>query len=141
MVALLAGLAAWLYYLNEGLVLAHYDAKAHLVVARRVIDSLTPGWRQIGAVWLPLPHLLQIVPTQIDLFCRWLKQRGLKVAQCRDPGSTPLGERIRSLLLAHDPTTSIHRRSEMLLYMAARGSGRWSVDGMRRGTTAAPARR
>jgi hypothetical protein len=69
-VALLAGIAAWLYYLNEGLVLAHYDAKAHLVVARRVIDSLTPGWRQIGAVWLPLPHLIQILPTQIDLFYR-----------------------------------------------------------------------
>jgi dTMP kinase len=58
--------------------------------------------------------------TQIDLFCRWLEQRGMTVTQCRDPGSTPLGERIRSLLLAHDPTTSIHRRSEMLLYMAAR---------------------
>lgn len=69
-VALLAGLAAWIYYLNEGLVLAHYDAKAHLVVARRVIDSLTPGWRQIGAVWLPLPHLIQILPTQIDFFYR-----------------------------------------------------------------------
>jgi hypothetical protein len=69
-VALLAGLAAWLLYLNEGLVLAHYDAKAHLVVARRVIDSLTPGWRQIGAVWLPLPHLIQILPTQIDVFYR-----------------------------------------------------------------------
>jgi hypothetical protein len=69
-VALLVGLAAWLVYLNEGLVLAHYDAKAHLVVARRVIDSLTPGWRQIGAVWLPLPPLIQIVPTQIDLFYR-----------------------------------------------------------------------
>jgi hypothetical protein len=69
-VALLAGLAAWLFYLNEGLVLAHYDAKAHLVVARRVIDSLTPGWRQIGAVWLPLPHLIQILPTQIDLVYR-----------------------------------------------------------------------
>ena len=69
-VALLAGLAAWIVYLNEGLVLAHYDAKAHLVVARRVIDSLTPGWRQIGAVWLPLPHLIQIVPTQIDVFYR-----------------------------------------------------------------------
>ena len=69
-VALLAGLAAWIIYLNEGLVLAHYDAKAHLVVARRVIDSLTPGWRQIGAVWLPLPHLIQILPTQIDVFYR-----------------------------------------------------------------------
>ena len=69
-VALLAGLAAWIVYLNDGLVLAHYDAKAHLVVARRVIDSLTPGWRQIGAVWLPLPHLIQIVPTQIDVLYR-----------------------------------------------------------------------
>jgi hypothetical protein len=68
--ALLVGLAAWVYYLNEGLVLAHYDAKAHLVVARRVIDSLTPGWRQIGAVWLPLPHLIQILPTQIDVLYR-----------------------------------------------------------------------
>ena len=69
-VALLAGLAAWIVYLNDGLVLAHYDAKAHLVVARRVIDSLTPGWRQIGAVWLPLPHLIQILPTQFDLLYR-----------------------------------------------------------------------
>jgi hypothetical protein len=69
-VALLAGLAAWVVYLNDGLVLAHYDAKAHLVVARRVIDSLTPGWRQIGAVWLPLPHLLQILPTQFDVLYR-----------------------------------------------------------------------
>lgn len=38
---------------------------------------------------------------------------------CRDPGSTPLGEAIRGLLLdRHD--LHIHRRSEMLLYMAAR---------------------
>ena len=69
-VALLAGLAAWVAYLDEDLVLAHYDAKAHLVVARRVIDSLTPGWRQIGAVWLPLPHLIQILPSQIDVLYR-----------------------------------------------------------------------
>src|SRR6185503_5970214 len=69
-VALLVGLLAWAFYVREGLVLAHYDAKAHLVVARRVIDSLTPGWRQIGAVWLPLPHLIQILPTQIDVLYR-----------------------------------------------------------------------
>ena len=69
-IAALVGLAAWVFYLDEGLVLAHYDAKAHLIVARRVIDSLTPGWRQIGAVWLPLPHLIQILPTQLDVFYR-----------------------------------------------------------------------
>jgi hypothetical protein len=68
--ACLCGVAAWIHFLDEGLVLSHYDAKAHLVVARRVIDSITPGWQQIGAVWLPLPHLIQILPTQVDLFYR-----------------------------------------------------------------------
>jgi len=58
--------------------------------------------------------------TQIDLFCQWLADGGYAVTACRDPGSTPLGERIRSLLLAHDPHTPIDRRAEMLLYMAAR---------------------
>ena len=57
-------------WLRQDLVLSHYDAKAHLVVARRVIDSLTPGWQQLGAVWLPLPHLIQLLPAQIDLFYR-----------------------------------------------------------------------
>ena len=69
-VAFLCGLAAWLRFFNDGLVLSHYDAKAHLVVARRVIDNITPGWQQIGAIWLPLPHLIQILPTQVDLFYR-----------------------------------------------------------------------
>ena len=68
--ACVCGVAAWIRFLDAGLVLSHYDAKAHLVVARRVIDSITPGWQQIGAVWLPLPHLIQILPTQIDLFYR-----------------------------------------------------------------------
>ena len=49
-----------------GLTLAHYDARAHLVVARRILDSLMPGWQQVGAVWLPLPHLLNMLPVQID---------------------------------------------------------------------------
>ena len=69
-VAVIVALGAWVVYFRDGLVLSHYDAKAHLVVARRVIDSLTPGWRQLGAVWLPLPHLLQMFPTQIDVLYR-----------------------------------------------------------------------
>jgi hypothetical protein len=66
----LLGLAVAWHYWTLGLTLSHYDAKAHLVVARRVIDSLTPGWQQIGAVWLPLPHLLNLLPVQIDAFYR-----------------------------------------------------------------------
>jgi hypothetical protein len=61
-----AGAAAALYYASRDLTLSHYDARAHLVVARRIADSLTPGWRQIGAVWLPLPHLLNALPVSID---------------------------------------------------------------------------
>jgi hypothetical protein len=63
------GLAAAHYY-RLALTLSHYDARGHLVVARRIFDSLTPGWQQIGAVWLPLPHLLNAVPVQIDVFYR-----------------------------------------------------------------------
>lgn len=69
-VALGIGLAAAIYYARLGLTLAHFDAKGHLVVARRIIDSITPGWLQIGALWLPLPHLINLVPVQFDFFYR-----------------------------------------------------------------------
>ncbi|HSK44091.1 MAG TPA: glycosyltransferase family 39 protein, partial [Candidatus Binatia bacterium] len=36
------------------------DAVAHINIARRVFDSRTPGLFQLGTVWLPLPHLLDI---------------------------------------------------------------------------------
>ncbi len=57
--------------------------------------------------------------TQVELFCDWLRELGQDVVSCRDPGSTQLGETIRKMLL-DDFATPIHRRSEMLLYMAAR---------------------
>ena len=66
----MAGSLAALHYFRLGLTLAHYDARAHLVVARRILDSLTPGWQQIGAVWLPLPHVLNMVPVQVDAWYR-----------------------------------------------------------------------
>ena len=67
--AILGTLAAWHYH-SLGLTLSHYDARGHLVVARRIFDSITPGWQQVGAVWLPLPHLLNAVPVQSDLLYR-----------------------------------------------------------------------
>jgi hypothetical protein len=67
---MIAGTAAALFYARSGLTLSHYDARAHLVVARRIMDSLTPGWQQVGAVWLPLPHLLNMLPVQVDLLYR-----------------------------------------------------------------------
>ncbi len=57
--------------------------------------------------------------TQVGLLCEWLGQQGRETLACRDPGSTPLGEAVRGIVLhAHD--LRIGRRSEMLLYMAAR---------------------
>src|SRR5262245_46176980 len=64
------GVIAALRYHSLGLTLSHYDARGHLIVARRIFDSITPGWQQIGAVWLPLPHLLNALPVQIDFFYR-----------------------------------------------------------------------
>jgi hypothetical protein len=66
----LTGTAAAVHYANAGLSVSHYDARAHLVVARRVFDSLFPGWQQIGGVWLPLPHLLNMIPVQVDAWYR-----------------------------------------------------------------------
>lgn len=49
-----------LYYFHLHLTLAYGDAESHLNIAKRVIDSLTPGLAQLGGVWLPLPHLMMI---------------------------------------------------------------------------------
>jgi dTMP kinase len=58
--------------------------------------------------------------TQVRLLCDALRGAGRDVVQCRDPGSTALGERIREVLLDVDSGIAFSRRSEMLLYMAAR---------------------
>jgi hypothetical protein len=48
------------YFYRTGAILYYGDAEAHLDIARRVIDSRTPGWAQLGTTWLPLSHLLMI---------------------------------------------------------------------------------
>jgi hypothetical protein len=55
-----ASLLAFLFYFRRGDLLLYGDAVAHINIARRVIDSQTPGLLQLGTVWLPLPHLLMI---------------------------------------------------------------------------------
>jgi len=48
----------WQYYFG--------DAEAHLNIARRISDSITPGYDQVGTVWLPLPHWLMMPFVRID---------------------------------------------------------------------------
>jgi hypothetical protein len=45
---------------HRGYTLYYGDATAHVNIARRVIDSRTPGYDQLGTVWLPLPHVLML---------------------------------------------------------------------------------
>src|SRR6202162_3969048 len=53
-----AGSARWC--LQHGYSLYYGDAESHLKIARRILDSRTPGLDQIGTVCLPLPHLVLI---------------------------------------------------------------------------------
>jgi dTMP kinase len=57
--------------------------------------------------------------TQLQLFIPWLREQGHGVVSCRDPGGTPLGERLREILL-HRSEIPLGRRAEMFLYMASR---------------------
>ena len=51
---------AVLHFYRTGVTLWYGDAEAHLNIARRIVDSRTPGWTQVGSTWLPLPHLLML---------------------------------------------------------------------------------
>jgi dTMP kinase len=56
--------------------------------------------------------------TQLELLRQVLEGRGCEVVVTREPGGTPAGERVRSLLL--DPGVELHPRAEALLFAAAR---------------------
>src|SRR5687767_9838765 len=68
--ALILSGTAFLILVPSGAHLLHFDAKAHMVVSRRVFDNITPGWSQLGTVWLPLPHILNAGPAQNDFLYR-----------------------------------------------------------------------
>jgi hypothetical protein len=53
-----ASTAAIVWSWRHGAMLNYGDAVAHLHIARRVFDSRTPRFSQLGSVWLPLPHIL-----------------------------------------------------------------------------------
>jgi 4-amino-4-deoxy-L-arabinose transferase-like glycosyltransferase len=63
--ALLSASAIAVFYYN-GWLLYYGDAEAHLNIARRIVDSRTPGYDQVGTVWLPLPHWLMLPFVRVD---------------------------------------------------------------------------
>ena len=58
--ALAVSMAAAVWSWHHAAMLNYGDAVAHLHIARRVFDSRTPRFSQLGSVWLPLPHILLI---------------------------------------------------------------------------------
>jgi dTMP kinase len=58
--------------------------------------------------------------TQATLLAEALRARGTEVILAREPGSTPLGERVRGVVL--DPDLQVPARSELFLMLAARAA-------------------
>jgi hypothetical protein len=131
-----ASLLAFLFYFRRGDLLFYGDAVAHINIARRVIDSRTPGLLQLGTVWLPLPHLLMIplllsdaawqtgIAGAIPSMCAYVLGtvgtfrlvRGGLSTQSEDrqelPAGTPLHARVAAWLAA-----AIYAANPNLLYM------------------------
>jgi hypothetical protein len=64
------GGAATRFVNHSGWTLYYGDAEAHLNIARRIVDSRTPGYDQIGSPWLPLPTALTLIFAQYDPWWR-----------------------------------------------------------------------
>ena len=60
LMAVIASLASFAYFYSQDLTLACRDGLSRLMIARRVIDNVTPGLAQLGGVWLPLPNILML---------------------------------------------------------------------------------
>jgi hypothetical protein len=60
-------LACYMYNINNHSLLYYSDSISHLVRARQLIDYSSPGLEQIGTVWLPLPHLILLPFSLVDL--------------------------------------------------------------------------
>jgi dTMP kinase len=56
--------------------------------------------------------------TQVPLLAGWLRGRGLDVVETREPGGTPLGQMLRTLVL--DGDTPVDARAEALMMAADR---------------------
>jgi len=57
---------AFLYFLYHDQTFVHIDAIAHVNKARGLFDNFSPGLKQLGTVWLPLPHILAAPLAAID---------------------------------------------------------------------------
>ncbi|AEV89237.1 hypothetical protein ACWT_8228 [Actinoplanes sp. SE50] len=71
--ATVLAVAACVYFYRAGRILGYHDTYSHLEISRRLLVGRTTGIAQLGAIWLPLPHLLQA----LFAWNTWLYTTGL----------------------------------------------------------------
>lgn len=70
MIAIVTAIGADIFYYINDRIVTYGDAESHLNIAKRVVDSITPGMAQLGGIWLPLPHILLIPFVKFDFLWR-----------------------------------------------------------------------
>lgn len=123
---MMLGSYALTLYLRADLTLAQGDAIAHVYIARRVIDSVTPSFAQLGSVWLPLPHVLMLPLVWNDTLWH-TGLAGSIVSMIAYAGTAAYGYRFARLLtgngLASLIAAGLLATNPNLLYMQATAMG------------------
>ncbi len=69
-IALSLAVVSTIFFFIHGDILSYGDAESHINIAKRVVDSLTPGLAQLGGIWLPLPHVMMLPFVYFNIFWR-----------------------------------------------------------------------
>lgn len=68
--AIIFAVASSAYAYTHDLIILYGDAESHLNIAKRVVESLTPGFAQLGGIWLPLPHIMLLPFVYVNFLWR-----------------------------------------------------------------------
>ena len=60
-IVIVVSIVAWYINFRNGLITIYNDSMSHLDISRSVIDNIQPGLAQLGTVWLPLNHVLDLL--------------------------------------------------------------------------------
>lgn len=112
--------AALYFFYHRGYLLYYGDAECHLNIARRIIDSRTPGYEQLGTAWLPLPHLLMLPFVARDELWRSGLAGAIPVGACFVIAATFLFAAVRRVFQRAAPAiaaTALFALNPNLLYL------------------------
>src|SRR5450432_4099112 len=121
MLSLLSAAAVWFLY-SHGWLLYYGDSEAHLNIARRILDSQTPGYDQLGSYWLPLPHVLMLPFVRVDAWWHSGIAASFSAATCFVIGGTFLFAATLQILqstAAAATATALAALNPNLLYLQA----------------------